>query len=117
MIDQLLLICSVIIVYEYLRYSNLKKIILSNLGIYRKIFNLFRLKKVSDFRKEKLILNYSKFLFLSSMRILIILVLILIFILSINLLSVSFLELLISIIGIIELSIVLIIYHYIRRNS
>ncbi len=117
MINQLLLICSTIIVYEYLRYVNFRGTISSNLEIYTKIFNLLRFKKVSDFRKEKLVLNYSKSLFLLSIKILIILFSILIFIFSINLLSGSFLKLLTSILGIFELSIVLIIYHLIRRKT
>lgn len=117
MINQVLLICTSIIVYEYLRYINLRAIIGSNLAIYTKIFNLFRYKKVSDFRKEKLILNYSKSLFLLSIKILIIIFSILIFIFSVNLLSGSFLKLLTSTVGIFELSIVLIIYHLIKRKT
>ena len=91
-------------------------IVQSNLKIYQKILKLFKFKKVSDFRKEKLILNYSKSLFIVSIKIFAILISILIFMLTLNLLSNSFLDLVISILGIIELSIVFVIYHLIRKK-
>ena len=90
------------------------KIVQSNLKIYQKIFKLFKYKKGSDLRKEKLILNYSKSAFMVSLKIIVILVLIFIFILILNLFSNSYLNLVISIIGIIEISIIFIIYHLIR---
>tara|TARA_A100001015_G_scaffold48939_1_gene54064 strand:- start:11941 stop:12306 length:366 start_codon:yes stop_codon:yes gene_type:complete len=117
LINQLLLICTAIIVYEYLTFINLRRIVQSNLKIFKKIFNLFKFKTVSDFRKEKLILNYSKSLFLLSIKILIIIFSILIFIFGINLLSGSFLKFLISTVGIVESCTVLIIYHLIRRKT
>ena len=116
MINQLLLICSAIIIYEFIRYVQLINIVKSNLKIYQKILKLFKFKKVSDFRKEKLILNYSKSLFIVSIKIFAILISIFIFMLILNLLSNSFLNLVISILGIIELSIVFIIYHQFRKK-
>ena len=116
MIDQLLLFCSAIIIYEFIRYVQLINIIKSNLKIYQKILKLFKFKKVSDFRKEKLILNYSKSLFIVSIKIFAILISIFIFMLILNLLSNSFLNLVISILGIIELSIFFLIYHLIRKK-
>ena len=86
MINQLLLICSAIIIYEFIRYVQLINIVKSNLKIYQKILKLFKFKKVSDFRKEKLILNYSKSLFIVSIKIFAIPISILIFMLIINLL-------------------------------
>ena len=80
------------------------------------MLKLFKFKKVSDFRKEKLILNYSKSLFIVSIKIFAILISIFIFMLILNLLSNSFLNLVISILGIIELSIVFVIYHLLRRK-
>ena len=79
MINQLLLICSAIIIYEFIRYVKLIDIVQLNLKIYQKILKLFKFKKVSDFRKEKLILNYSKSLFIVSIKIFAILISILIF--------------------------------------
>ena len=96
MINQLLLICSTIIIYEFIRYVQLIEIVKSNLKIYQKILKLFQYKNVSDFRKEKLIFKYSKSLFILSIKIFSILILILIFIYTLNLLSQSFLNLIIN---------------------
>ena len=101
MINQLLLFCSAIIIYEFIKYVQLINIVKSNLKIYKKILKLFEFKKVSDFRKEKLILNYSKSLFIVSIKIFAILVFIFIFMLILNLLTNSFLNLIIYILGII----------------
>ena len=117
MINQLLLICSAIIIYEFIRYVQLINIVKSNLKIYQKILKLFKYKKVSDFRKEKLILNYSKTLFVVSIKIIIILISIFVFMIILNFLSNSYLNLVISALGIIELSIVFLIYHLIRKKS
>ena len=116
MINHLLLICSSVFIYEFIRYVKFTDIIKSNLKIYQKILKLFKYKNVSDFRKQKLILNYSKSLFTLSIKIFSILILILIFMYTLNLLSQSFLNLVISIFGIIELSIVVIIYHQFRKK-
>ena len=116
MINQFLLICSAIIIYEFIRYVKLINIVQSNLKIYQKILKLFKFKKVSDFRKEKLIFNYSKSLFIVSIKIFAIIIPIFIFMYIFNLLSNSFLNLVISILGIIELSIVFIIYHLLRKK-
>ena len=116
MINHILLICSSIVIYEFIRYVKLTNIIKSNLKIYQKILKLFKYKNVSDFRKEKLIFKYSKSLFILSIKIFSILILILIFIYTLNLLSQSFLNLIISIYGIIELSIIIIIYHQLKKK-
>ena len=116
MINHILLICSSIVIYEFIRYVKLTNIIKSNLKIYQKILKLFKYKNVSDFRKEKLIFKYSKSLFTLSIKIFSILILILIFIYTLNLLSQSFLNLIISIFGIIKLSIIIIIYHQIKKK-
>jgi hypothetical protein len=91
-------------------------IVQSNLKTYQKILKLFKFKKVLDLRKEKLIFNYSKSLFILSIKIFAIIISVFIFILILNLLSDSFLNLVISILGIIELSIAFIIYHLLRKN-
>jgi len=116
LINQILLICSSVLIYEFIRYVKFIDIIKSNLKIYQKILRLFKFKNVSDFRKEKLILNYSKSLFTLSIKIFLVLILILIFMYTLNLLSQSFLNLVISIFGIIELSIVVVIYHQFRKK-
>ena len=104
------------LIYEFIKYIKFADVVKSNLKIYRKIINLFRYKNVSDFRKEKLIINYSKSLFLVSIKIITILFTILVFILILNLLFNSYLNLLISVWGIIELSMVFIIYHLIQKK-
>ena len=116
MINQFLIICSAIIIYEFTRYVKLIAIVRSNLKIYQKILKLFKFKNVSDFRKENLILSYSKSLFIVSIKIFTILISILIFMYILDLLSHSFLNLVISILGIIELTIVFIIYHLLRKK-
>ena len=116
MINLLLLICSAIIIYEFIRYVQLINIVKSNLKIYQKILKLFQYKNVTDFRKEKLILNYSKTLLLVSIKIIVILISIFVFMIILNFLSNSYLNLLISVFGIIEISIFFLIYHLIRKK-
>ncbi len=116
MINHLLLICSAIIIYEFIKYVRLKNIVLLNLEVYKKILRLFNYSKVSDFRKEKLILGYSKLLFTISIKIFSIIASILIFLIIINLLSNSFLNLVTSILGFVEISLFFIIYHLIRKK-
>ena len=116
MIDHLLLFFSVIFLYEFINSIKLINIVKLNLKIYQKILKLFRYKKVSDFRKEKLIFNYAKSLFTTSIKIFLIIIKIFIFMLIINFLFNSYLSLVISILGIIELSIFFIIYHLIRKK-
>ena len=108
--------CSSVVIYEFIQLVNFTNIVKSNLKIYQKILKLFQYKNASDFRKEKLILNYSKTLLLFSINIIVILFSILVFMIILNLISNSYLNLVISILGIIELSIVFMIYHLIRRK-
>ena len=112
-----MLICSAIIIYEFVNFIKLKNIIQSNLKIYQKILNLFKLRKASDLRKQKLIFNYSKSLFVFSIKIIISLISIFIFILSLNLISDTFLNLLFSIFGMIEISIMFLIYNLLKKNN
>ena len=71
---------------------------------------------MSDFRKEKLILNYSKTLLLVSIKIIVILIFILVFMMILNLISNSYLNLVLSLFGIVELSVFFLIYHLIRKK-
>ena len=116
MSNHLLIIFSSVLIYESLKFFKLLEIIKQNLRIYQKIIRLFKFKKASDLRKEKLILNYSKSLFIISTKIFAILISIVFFILSMNLFFTSFLTFIVSIIGIIELSLVFITYHLLRRK-
>ena len=85
MVNHILLVCSSIVIYEFIQLVNFKNIIRSNLNIYQKILKLFQYKDVSDFRKEKLILNYSKTLLLVSIKTIVILIFILVFMMILNL--------------------------------
>ena len=80
------------------------------------MIKLFKYKNISDFRKEKLILNYSKTLLLVSIKIIVILISIFVFMIILNFLSNSYLNLVTSVLGIIELSIFFLIYHLIRKG-
>ena len=115
MINHILLICSSVIIYEFLKYLKFNSIIILNLKIYLKILKLIKYKNVSDFRKEKLLFNYSKSLFAISIKILLILILILIFIYTQGLIFEPFLSLVLSIFGIIEIAVFFTIYHNLRK--
>ena len=116
MINHILLICSSVVIYEFIKLINFTNILKFNLKIYKKIIKLFVKKNVSDLRKEKLILNYSKTLLLISIKIIISLISIFSFVIILNLLSHSYLNFIMSIFGIIELSTVFLIYHLIRKK-
>ena len=80
------------------------------------MINLLKMKKASDFRKEKILLSYSKLLFLSSIKIFGILLIIIALIYVLNVFSNSFFDAILSLVGIAQLSIIFIIYHFIRKK-
>ena len=112
----LLLVFSTIAVYEFANFVRLKNIILSNILIYKKIINLFKLKNVSDLKREKFILVYSKILFVSSIKLLIILIFISIFIMCLSFFSNNYLNILFSFLGLLEILIVIVIYYFLRKK-
>ena len=114
MINQLLLICFTVTIYEFFKIINLKENVISNLKIYRKIVKLFTLKKASDRNKEKVLLSYSSKLFLISLKIVSALIFILFLLYIFTLLSNSLLDFIISIWGIIEITFICIIYNLLR---
>ena len=116
MINHILLVFSCVIIYEFIQLVNFTNIVKSNLKIYQKILKLFQYKDVSDFRKEKLILNYSKSLLSVSIKIIVILISIVAFMIILNFLSNSYLNLVLSLFGIVELSVFFLIYHLIRKK-
>ena len=116
MINHILLICSSVIIYEFIKLINFRNIIKSNLKIYKKIFKLFKYKNVSDSHKEKLIFNYSKLLLVFSVKIIITFISIFTFLVVLNFLSFSYLNLIFSVMGILEQSIIFLIYHFIRKH-
>ena len=107
---------SIICIYEFFHFFKLKKIINSNLQNYKKIIHLFKYKKVSDFRKEKLILNYSKSLLKVSIKMFILIIIVLFFLVITSRISTSFLNLAMSVYGVIEMTIIFLIYHQLRKK-
>mgnify|MGYP001430728981 CR=1 FL=1 len=99
-----------------MNYINILVVIRSNLRVYIKIISLFKMKKVSDPRKEKILLSYSKSLFISSMKILFIILIIVGFIYILNLFSNTLFNAILSFTGIAQLSTIFIIYHLIRKK-
>jgi len=117
LIDHILLIVLSLIIYELIKYFKFFNLIKLNLKIYKKIIKLFNYKNISDFRKEKLIFNYSKSLFNTSLKIFLIVTLIIIVFYALGLFSESLYGFAISIFGIIEISLFIIIYHQLRRKN
>ena len=111
MINHLLLICLTIFIYEFFKFTNLLGDIQSSLNIYKKFLIFFKYKRVSDFRKEKLTLNYSKSLLISSIKIIMNIFVILILILFLNKLSLSFINFMLSLSSLVEVTIIFFIYH------
>ena len=105
-----------IFVYEYLKFTKFIKILNSNILIYHKFIKLLKLKRVSDYWKEKVILNYSKVLLISSLKILLIIILIILFVFLVEKFIDNFIQSILSILGIIEVSISFFVYHNMRKK-
>jgi len=117
LIDQLLIVCLTIFVYELLVIIKFSKILRENFIIYKKIIKLIGFKKGSDLRKFKLILNYSKFLLTISFKMILILLIILILILLLNQISNTFLNFITSILGVFEITLLYVFYRQIRKRT
>lgn len=117
MINHVLLICSTIIIYEILFNYNFLKLIKTNLNIFKKIIKLKNLKNISDIKKERALIIYSKSMFFSSSKILIIIMSIIILLLMLNLISNSYLKFLMSFSGVLGFSLIAILYHKIRKKK
>lgn len=115
MIAHIGLFALVVTLYETSNYINLKKLINKNIDILRKIYKLITYKKVSDIWKEKILLGYSKFLFLSSLKISLILIIILSIIFLINSIDENFYSLILSFSGFIKATIIFVAYFYLRK--
>jgi len=116
LINHIILLFTSIFIYEFINFFKLFKTVNLNLKIYKKFLNLFKFSKISDFRKQKSILIYSKSLFFTSLKIFIILVFIIILLFLISKLSNSFMSLIVSLYGIIEITFFLLIYHFLRKK-
>ena len=116
MITHLGIIILIISVYEFLNFIKFIQILKKNISFYTKIINLLKYKNVSDNWKEKAILNYSKNLFITSVKIIFILITILLLIIIFNQVIDDFYIFLLSGIGIIETTILFLIYFYLRKK-
>ena len=117
MISHLLIILFVIFIYEMINYFDFVQILKLNIKTLRKLIGLIKFRNSSDLRKEKLILNYSRTLFITSLKILITILFIFILILILNIFFASFLESILSLFGTIEIIFTIIIYNKLRKKK
>ena len=96
-------------------YLNLFNIIKLNLKLCLKFINLLKYKKISNLRKEKISIQYSKLLLISSLKILMIIFTILVIILIFKRISESFVSFILSFNGIVEIAIIVFIYHKFKK--
>ena len=116
MINHLLLICLIILIYEFVKFTNLLRNIQSIFNLYKKFLILSKYNRVSDFRKEKSTLNYSKSLLVLSIKITINFFFILILITILNKISLSFINFILSLPCLVEVTIFFLIYHKFKKK-
>ena len=109
------LIILIIIAFEMLRLFKFIPLFKKNISLYKKIFKLLNFKNASDNWKEKALLNYSKNLFLTSIKIILILSLIIFLFLILNFLDKNFYKFILSLYGLVEATILFLIYTYLRK--
>ena len=115
MLIHLLLIINIIIIYEFLNFIKIFRLINKILSIYIKFFELLKNKKLNNNQLEKLLIKYSRSLLIKSLKLLILILFIIILLYSINFLYSNFFEKIYSLIGVIETSIYILIYHKVRN--
>lgn len=115
MIAHLGLFIFVVISYETFKFFNLKNLLGKNFIIFKKILKLLQYKNVSDNWKEKALLNYSKFLFISSFKIIFIIGIIFSVAFIIYKIEKNFYFYILSFMGLFETTILFIIYFYLRK--
>ena len=116
MISHFFIIAFSIFVYEYLKLIKFIKIFNSNILIYQKFIKLLKLKKASSYWKEKAILNYSKVLLFSSIKIILTIVPMILFFIFIDKFTDNFAQSILSIWGIVEASLIFFVYHNLRKT-
>ena len=102
--------------YEIIKLTDTKKIIQDNFIICKKIFNIFNISKISDDEKEKLIFEYSRQLFVTSIKLISVIFFLIMIIFIFNYFNTSFLNLITSIFILIEITILMLIYHLIIKK-
>jgi len=109
------LIILVIISFEIINFFKLINLIKLNFQTYKNLLTSFLEKNVEDKVKQEQILTYSKKLFLSSLKILFCLFIIFILFLSTKFIINDLYNFILSFIGILETTIFIIIYSYLRK--
>ena len=85
------------------------------INLYKKFFKLFFSKKISDHWKEKANIKYSKLMFFNSFRIILPIVIISTIYILIGFFDNHFRTYFISTMGIIEITLILVLYYFIRK--
>ncbi|MBF91703.1 MAG: hypothetical protein CMP34_02720 [Rickettsiales bacterium] len=116
MIKHLLLILFTVSIYEFFLITKFKKIVILNLNIYKNLFAVLKRSKISDSKKEKMILNYSQSLLLSSLKIFGVIICIFVPIFFIKKLDITSFEFFISIHGICEAFLIFLLYYNLRKK-
>ena len=116
MITHLGLVIITVYSYEVLKFNAFFKNLNTSLQLYKSIFKLYKLKRVSDHWKEKVMFNYSYKLIISSIKILFNIFLIFIMLLCVFYYENKIINYIFSIIGSLELIIFFIVYAKIRNK-
>ena len=115
MINKIILIFFIIFSYEILFFFKIFDKINKNFKILLKLIKLFSSKQITDLRKEKLLVIYSKILIKSSVFIFFILLLISLLIFLLYYFFSSLFYFLLSFYGTLIILVLCIGYHYLRR--
>ena len=110
------LIIFILLSYEILKYFKVTKLINENFDVYKNFINQFKKSVTRERLNEKEIFLFSKKLLISSFKIFMVLIFIILLIFINSLIIENFSNFLISIKGIIETSIILFIYHNLRKK-
>ena len=100
--------------YEFIRFYKLINQFKNIYRLYQKIFKLLVSKKISDNWKEKVLFRYSIDLFTVSIKIIIIISILILFFYIFDYFSNEFIKYILTFTGIVQMSLSLIIYHYLR---
>ena len=104
-----------IISYEIFLFFKIKFFIIENIHLCKKLTKLFTFKRVSDHHKQKVIIGYSKEIFLTSIKVLFLTSLIFLIFLIFTFIDSDLFNLLFSINGSIELLIFILIYYKFKK--
>ena len=115
MINNTILVIIFILIYEFFLYFSILNLFKSSFKIYNKFFLLFKKKDLSDNQKEKLTILYSKSLLQKSFKILLFFITVCSFLFLINF-YVDIFTILFNIVEIFKITLILLIYLFIRSK-